>query len=408
MFRQAKGEGIFYGWFVVAACFVVTATLGETFYSFGVFFKPLEEEFGWSRGLISSGSTAFVIGYSISVAVSGRLADRYSPRFILLPSATLAGLGIALCSQLSSIDQLRLFLLIAGLGSGATLSVPTSVVQRWFRYRRSAGTALAVVSAGIGVGQLAFTSLINAFILSYGWRNAYLIAGAIIFVSIFISTLVIRKSPAEAQTGLPSRETTKSVSAQGWDTAKAMSTLAYVGIVYCVCVALVANQTVVVHLVPHATDLGMSSIAAAAALGLLGGLSIAGRLASGFISSKIGWQKTLALSLFGIVASMTWLLFLDTAWMIYGFVFLFGIFMGIRAVTMLGILGEFFGFRSLGALIGVTAAVSGLVGAAAPYITGLIFDSTGSYFMAFAIITILVVSGGLVAILIKKPLVTPN
>lgn len=129
MSKEVKHTTIFYGWFVVAACFAVTLTLGETFWSFGVFFKPLESEFDWSRTLTSSGYTAFLIGYTISVISTGKLADRYNPRPILLASALSAGLGISLCSRVNSINELRIFLLIAGLGAGATWSVPTSIVQ---------------------------------------------------------------------------------------------------------------------------------------------------------------------------------------------------------------------------------------------------------------------------------------
>lgn len=139
MLEEAKSPKIFYGWFVVAACFAATFTLGEAIWSFGVFFKPLEREFGWSRALISSGYTTLLFGFAISVMASGRLADRYSPRPILFVSSLLAGIGVSLCSSVHSINQLRLFLFIGGLGGGATLSVPTSVVQRWFYRRQGLG-----------------------------------------------------------------------------------------------------------------------------------------------------------------------------------------------------------------------------------------------------------------------------
>jgi len=71
--EQQRGRRIFYGWFVVAGCFLATLTLGETFWSFGVFFKPLESDFGWSRAITSSGYTTFLLGYAISLIIGGRL-----------------------------------------------------------------------------------------------------------------------------------------------------------------------------------------------------------------------------------------------------------------------------------------------------------------------------------------------
>ena len=406
MSRQARGQTIFYGWFVVAAGFAATAILAGLFSSFGVFFKPLENEFGWSRTLVSSSFTAFLIGYAISVAVTGRLADRYNPRHILLSAAFLVGVGITLCAWMNSIDQFRLFALIAGLGSGATLSVPTSAVQRWFRDRRGAGIALALVISGYGVGQLVITPLMNQFILSYGWRSTYLIIGIFFFAIILMSSLVIRRRVIEAA-GSQNNEIAEPVSASGWSVAKVVATPAYAGVIYATCVFSIALQTVTAHLVPHATDLGISSTAAAAALGLIGGLSIPGRLTASFISSRMGGQKALGLSLFGMAASLTCLLFLNTTWALYGFVFIFGTFWGIGAVVQFVVLREFFGLRSVGGLIGITNGVSVLVGAAGPYMAGFIFDTTGSYFIAFVIMTALLLTGALVAILVKKPLDTP-
>ena len=121
----------------------------------------------------------------------------------------------------------------------------------------------------------------------------------------------------------------------------------------------------------------------------------------------MGGQKALGLSLFGMAASLTCLLFLNTTWALYGFVFIFGTFWGIGAVVQFVVLREFFGLRSVGGLIGITNGVSVLVGAAGPYMAGFIFDTTGSYFIAFVIMTALLLTGALVAILVKKPLDTP-
>lgn len=401
-----RNQKVFYGWFVVAACFAVSAALGEALYSFGVFFKPLEEDLNWTRTIVSSGYTSFVIGYAISAVVSGRLADRYSPRLILLLSACLAGTGIALCSRINSVFDLRFFLFIGGLGSGATLSVPTSVIQRWFHGRGSAGTALAVVVSGTGVGQLTFPPLINYLILSYGWRDVYLITGIIFFAIIFLSSLAIRQSPVE--TTVPHSANGQSANSGGWHASKAVRTLAYAGIMCAACATTIAFQTVSVHLAPYATDLGMSPTAAAAVLGLMGGLSIPARLSSGLISRSIGWKRTLALSLFGMTAALTWLLFLNATWMLYGCAILFGTFFGIRGVAQWGVIGEFFGLRSLGALIGITSGVSMLVGAVSPYMAGFVFDTTGSYAIAFAVMAALAFGAGLVVTVMKRPLLAPN
>jgi len=402
--EQAKSPKPFYGWFIVAACFAVILIPGAAMWTFGIFLKPVANEFGWSRALVSSGYTAFLIGYVISVITTGRLADRYSPRPILLVSALLAGLGFFLCSQVHTIIQLRISLFIGGLGVGATWSVPTSTVQRWFFARQRAGLALGIVVSGVGMGVLIFAPLINFLILNYGWRGAYLVIGILFFIIITTSSCVVKPSPVEIGKGSEGAETRLNrIGIQGWATREVVTTLSFAGITFSHCVVIVAFQTICAHLVPYATDVGISSTASATALGLLGGFSIPGRIVSGYLSDRIPWQRILALSLFGMALFTLWLLFLKGVWMLYGFVFFYGICHGSRVSAYLGILGEFFGMRSLGELIGITMAIGMFIGAFAPYVAGFIFDTTGSYLVVFLIMTILLLSGGIIARVIKKP-----
>jgi len=374
-------------------------------WTFGIFFKPLENEFGWSRAVVSSAYTVFLIGYAFSAIAAGRLADRYSPRPILFVSALLAGIGASLCSQVQSINQLRIFLFIAGVGAGATFSVPTSVVQKWFYRRRNAGLALGIVVAGVGIGGLAFAPLINYLILSYGWRNTYLIAGILYFLTIVVSSLVIKPSPVQPKTisvdqgALPS-----ALSMPWWTTTKALTTPSFIGVAFVTVSTILAFQVLMVHLVPHATDAGISPTVSAVALGVLGGFSVPGRIMSGFIADRINWQMTLALSCFGTALSFLWLLFLREAWiLLYCFVCFYGLCHGVRVPAMVGILGEFFGMHSLGELTGIVLAMGAIIGAFAPYVVGFIFDAVGSYSVAFIIIIAFLLTSGIVASLMKKP-----
>ncbi len=315
MAKKTDKSEIFYGWFVVIACFFVTMSLGETMWSFGVFFKPLESEFHWSRTLVSSGYTAFLITYSLSSIVAGKISDRYGPRLILIASGTLAGLGISLCSQIQSVNELRAFLAVAGLGAGATWSVPTSTVQRWFYGRRRAGLALAIVVGGVGIGALVFAPLINYFILNYGWRNAYLIIGILFFVIIAGATPVVRSNPTEVQAPLDHGESGfGGREGSGLTIAKVLTDNAFLILTLAACVTIFTFQVVSVHFIPYVTDLGITPTAAATAVGLMGAFSIPGRLLAGPLSDRIGWKKTIAISLFGMTVAAVWLLFSRSEW----------------------------------------------------------------------------------------------
>jgi len=165
-------------------------------------------------------------------------------------------------------------------------------------------------------------------------------------------------------------------------------------------------HTVAVHLVPYATDIGISSTISAVALGLFGGFSVPGRIISGFIADRVGWQKIIITSQFAMALSILLLLILKAAWMLYCFVLLYGISHGSRIASHVGILGEFFGMRSLGEIIGITMSIGMVIGALAPYLAGFIFDSTGSYFIDFMIVILVLLGGGIIAIVITKPVQT--
>jgi len=395
--RQGS-NGVFYGWFVVGACFLLALTLGETFWSFGVFFKPLENEFGWSRTIISSGYSAFLVGYAVSSVVSGGLVDRMSPRPIVLFSAIVAGLGIALCSQIESVAQLRLFLFIAGVGSGPTWTVASSTVMRWFYGHKRSGLALGTTTTGVGFGAILFAPLINFFILDYGWRNAFLYVGIIFFVLLSLAALVIRPSPAIVEEPTEGYQGNRKASSL-W---RMLFSPAFVGVTLLVCAAIMAFQALSVHLAPHAIDQGMSATSAAVALAVIGGFSIPGRILSGTVSSTLGWTRTLATALFGMSLSLVWLFHLNATWMLYAFALCYGLFHGVRIPAQLGIVTEFFGMSRLGQLIGITTAIGQVAGAAAPSLAGFAYDRTGSYSIVF-LVMIAVLAGTALMALFMSP-----
>lgn len=400
---MGRSRAIFYGWLVVAACFAVTLTLGATWWSFGVFVEPLESDFGWSRSLVSSAYTSFQIGFAISVILVGRLVDRYSPRPILLASAVLVGLG-ALVSQVTDISQMRLLLLIVGLGAGATFLVPSYIVQHWFYGRKNAGLALGTVVSGIGFGALLFVPLTNYLVLSHGWRNAYLILSILLFAVIAIASLVTKRIPTESgDRSVGEGNNQEAVRGTGWPAVRAMTSPSFIAMTFAASSGILGSQVVSAHLVPHATGVGISATTSAAAVGLMGVLSVPGRVVSGVISDRIGWKKTLAISLVGMGLSVPWLLFLDATWMLYVFILLYGTCHGMRIPAGIGIVGQYFGMDSFGELIGTSLAIGFVVGAFGPFLAGVIFDRTHDYFIAFTMMMVLLLLAGLAIVLMAKP-----
>jgi MFS family permease len=388
---------------IVAACFGLTFTAGETFWTFGIFFKPLMQEFGWSRALVSSIFTAFLLGYSISVIASGRLVDRHNPKPVLSVSALLIVSGLSLSSVGVTINHLRFGLFIVGLGAGATWAVPNASVQRWFYGRKDAGFALGVVTSGVGAGALVLAPLIDFLIQTYGWRVTFLTLGILFGLVVVAATLVLRPVPRDMMMMTGNSPEEKGPYAGGrvlgkrWYASWAFAATLFVNVV-----GMFTFQTISTHMVPHATDVGISPSAAAAALGLMGGFSIPGRVLSGLFSARLGWHRLLSVAYFGMSASMLLLFVLRDVWMLHLFAFSYGVFHGVRIAGNVGVLPEIFGMRSLGELIGITAAASQLISALAPYAAGALFDAAGSYSLVFLFTVVLLIAGGVVAGLLKR------
>jgi len=401
--EAADGQDRFYGWVIVGACFCLTCTLGETFWTFGVFLKPLQQEFGWSRAMVSSIFTAFLTGYAVSVIASGKLVDRYNPKPVLLASALLIVTGLCLCKWGTTLNQFRTFLFLVGLGSGATWAVPNTIVQHWFYGKKFAGLALGIVISGVGAGALVFAPLVNFLIENTGWRTTFLILGILFGLVVGVSTLLLRPAPQAiratgtppGQKGLPGGERTSAGT-------RSYASWAFAAVIFSVVVGVFTFQVITTHMVAHATDMGISPTAAAAALGLMGGFSIPGRLLSGLLSARLGWSRLLSLAFFGTAASMLCLIWLREIWMLYVFAFSYGVFHGMRVAAQLGVIPELFGIRSLGELIGITTAAGQMISAIAPYTAGALFDATGTYSLVFLAIVLFLTAGGVVAGMMKR------
>ena len=402
--EEKNNTSVFYGWLTMGACFAVLLTQGGTTWTFGVFLKPMAQDLRWSRAQVSSGYTAFLLGYVISVVTTGRLADRYSPRPILLVSAILTGLGFSFCSQVHAVNHLRMLLFIAGLGGGANWSVPTATVQRWFFGSSRAGLALGITISGVGVGAFIFALLADYLVSGRGWRDAYFTVGIIFFAIMAASSFVVKKAPGDTSSlSDGSGKAPDLPEDRRRDRRQALMSFPFAGITICHCIVVVAFQTIAAHLVPYATDIGIPSTASAAAMGLMGGSSIPGRIIGGHLSGRISWQRILAFSHVGMGLFMLLLLFLQGPWMLYCFVLFYGLFHGSRVSAYLGILGDFFGMGSLGELIGITMAAGMFTGGFAPYLAGFLFDLTQSYRAVFTMMVVFLVASGIIASVLKKP-----
>ena len=165
-----------YGYIVVVAALCIMLAMYGTRSVFGVFFKPMLTEFGWTRALTSGAhSLSMVVQGSLAVIMGG-FNDRLGPRIVLTLSGFLVGLGYLQMSQIGAVWQLYLFYgVLIGTGMGGVFVPLLSTIARWFTARRSMMTG--VVATGIGIGTLLEPPVANRLISIYDWRTSYIIIG---------------------------------------------------------------------------------------------------------------------------------------------------------------------------------------------------------------------------------------
>jgi len=385
---EERKHKFFYGYIVVGAGFGISLLIWGTYNSFGIFFKPLSLELGWTRAETSGAfSLAFLLFGFLSI-VAGRISDKLGPRIVLITCGLFLGLGYLLMSQVSSIWQLYLFLgVMVGAGNSGADAPMLSTVARWFVKRR--GVATGIAKAGAGVGILTVPLIANWLISSYGWRNAYAIIGIIALIGVISVALLFKRDPAQigqlpdGATEVAERDS--NINARQFSLREIISTrqfwilsAAWFLIVFCV-------QIVMAHIVPHVTDLGISATVAASILSTVGGASILGRIGMGGVSDRLGNKSTLIIALSLLVAALVLLQFAREAWMFYLFAILDGIAHGTFFTLISPLLAELFGLRSLGAALGVVIFGGTIGGAIGPVLAGHLFDITSSYQLAFLI-----------------------
>ena len=382
-----KPPRFFYGYVVVfLACLIMVVTWG-TFYSFGVFFKPVLTEFGWTRTTVSVASSLVFLLSGFLGIFTGRLCDRFGPRIVVAACSLLLGSGYLLMSQLSAIWQLYLFYGIVGIGLSGAYVPAISTIARWFVRRR--GLMSGIVIAGIGVGTMITAPLANWLISSYGWRISYVAIGIVVLVLMTLAAQFLRRDPG--QMGLVSYGEGEAESeglnsaAGGFSFRRAIRTRQF----WMLCLMFLSYEfsvnTILVHIVPHSTDLDISAASAANILAVIGAGSVAGRIIMGGAGDRIGNRQAFTICTIIILATFLWLLVARELWMLYLFAAVFGFAYGGYGPLIALISAELFGLSSLGVILGVVTFWTTIGAAVGPAVAGRIFDITSSYQSAFLV-----------------------
>lgn len=378
----------FYGWWVlVAACFIYGFGITPGYYSWGQFFKGLEEDFGYSRADLGMFSGIFTFLYSAVGPLVGWAQRRFSIRSVMTFGALMMAVGYFIVSVADTKWEFFLgFSVLGGMGVGLSTIVPCQTLgQNWFLKRRALAIALMMASGGV-VAPLV-TNIDEYILQHYSWRMGWeIIAGISIGVAI-IAAVFVRDTPEQLgqhRDGVPPNQgnLAKSSIADLWTAKQAFRTHQFWLIVVAGTAYAVPWGVVIFHGASHIRAIPGLETSAGALMGTLAIISIFGRL-SGSLGDWFKPQTVLMVSLvmegFGVVG----FLYTTSYWMGVASFLLIGFGFGAAYVSIPVVFTDFFGRTAFGLTSGLRMMITGIFNGLAPYVAGSLFDSTGSYSIPF-------------------------
>lgn len=422
MTAATKDRLIFFGWWMVFVAFMsMLVAYGARFYSFGIYLKPMSQEMGWSRATTSSAFTISSLFLGFLSPFVGKILDKYGNKVIMFWGAAIAGLGFALCYFTQSLFHFYIFFsLIMPIGIAGTGMVPSNaLVAKWFK--KKSGFALGIVSVGMGLGSFVMVNLAEYLISMYGWRTSFLVMGVIIWVVICpMALFLVRNKPSDmgllpdgddpSTAPAPAATPGKGPAAPAgdvWPMKEFLRTPAFWGIALMFATVCFGSLINLVHLVPHATDIGHSRKFAAFLLSIMMLSSLCGRFIIGYIADKVNPVKLMAFLLTWSFLAMFFFMNItgikDPA-MFYAYVIIFGFPYGPIAQLTATIINKTFGQASFGAIFGAVFFAGTFGTGFGPLFAGWIYDVTKNYDIAFVVAaSLFLVSAILLLLLASKP-----
>ena len=383
-----------YGWVMVGIASTFLGIGSGSLATVSVFMIPLISEFGWSRGEAVFAYTAGALATGMFGICMGYLSDRFSSRPIVIFGVFGLGGAFLLLSSNSTLWQLYLFhILLGGLGGAAFVAPLLSNLGFWFQ--KNKGLALGTAMAGRALGQGLIPLLAGTLIVLYGWRSAYVILGAVSFLTLLPLTLLLREPPGMAALKAAARAG-KSIGAEPLSISpKTLVTWICAAVVFC-CFCM---STALMHVVAMAQDRGVSPQAAASVLTVIFTVGFFGRILSGKLADRIGSIQSYFLLSLSQTVLVFWFTRMDSLAGFYTMGVLFGLgFSGVMTCVIVCV-QRLTPMHSRGisqALVSFFAWIGmGLGG----WQGGFLFDLTGSYTLPFAMaagaggINLLIVAG---------------
>jgi MFS family permease len=365
-----------YAWFRLAVSVILSAIGGVGMWSVVVALPAVQADFATERGAASLPFTLTMIGFGVGGVIMGKLADR---RGIVLPvmiGASSLGAGYILASLSGGLVSFSAaYVLIGTFGTAATFVPLVANVSLWFEKRR--GIAIALCASGNYLSGAVWPTLIEAVIRTHGWRTAHLEIGIFCLVAMPPLAMLLRSRPPVRAAGVPMPAA--SLHRIALPPRVLQTLLALAGLACCVAMSMPQ-----VHIVAYCGDLGYGPARGAQMLSLMLGFGIVSRVGSGFLADRLGGLVTLLIGSLAQMFALVLYLMMDGLTSLYLISALFGLFQGGLVPSYAIIVRESFPAEEAGARVGIILMMTILGMALGGWMSGVIFDLTGSYRAAFA------------------------
>jgi MFS family permease len=369
-----------YAWMRLGAALLLSTIGGVGMWSVVVALPAVQADFGVARGDASLPYTLTMVCFGLAGIVMGRLSDRFGILVPVAAGAVMLSLGYIVAGSARTIWQFALVQgLLIGVGSSATFAPLLADTSLWFDRRR--GMAVGIVASGNYVAGAVWPPIVQHFIETVGWRRTYLGIGIFCAASMLSLAGVLRRRPPAAglepapASGRAGPRTTRPLGLS----PRALQILLVIAAVCC-CVAMAMPQ---VHLVAYCGDLGHGAAHGAHMLALLLACGVVSRLTFGWISDRTGGLPTLLIG--SGLQALALLLFLPFNGLVslYAISALFGLVQGGIVPSYAMIVREYFSPREAGARVATVMMATVFGMALGGWLSGSIFDLTGSYRAAF-------------------------
>ena len=367
-----------YAWVRLGASLALSTIGGVGVWSVVVALPAVQAEFGVARAGASFPYTLTLLGFAIGGVVMGRLADKYGAMTPVVLGAVMIALGYAAAGSATTIWQYALAQgVLIGTGSAATFAPLVADTSLWFDRRR--GAAIGIIASGNYIAGAIWSPFVQHFIANHGWRHTSYGIGVICLVTMLPLTLFLRRrAPRHDRIGSSPRRPVVSLERLGISPRALQMLLMTAGLACCVAMSMPQ-----VHMVAYCSDLGYGAARGAQMLSLMLTCGVVSRLSFGVISDRIGGVMTVLIGAALQLVSLLLFLPFDGLASLYLISALFGLFQGGIVPAYAVIVSEYFRPADAGTRVGAVFMMTLIGMALGGWMTGAIFDATGSYRAAF-------------------------